>query len=174
MRGLDLDARVQDYLPRFAGNKTGGKTGEDKEQVTIRHLLTHSSGIDWWAPLYEELRGQQAYVERIQAMELVYEPGTETKYSDLGLILLGEILERVAGQPLDLFVRERVFAPLGMEDTFFRPAANVLDRVAPTEDPWRGRMVRGEVHDENAFALGGVAPHAGLFSTAGDWRASPR
>lgn len=158
---LDLDKAVQDFLPRFRG--------EGKEQVTVRHLLTHSAGIDWWAPLYEELEGQDAYVERIQAMPLVYEPGTESLYSDLGIILLGEILERVAGEQLETFVRRRVFEPLGMEDTMYRPAAELRERIAPTEkDPWRGRVVRGEVHDENAFALGGVAPHAGLFGTAGD------
>ncbi|MCP3961596.1 MAG: serine hydrolase [bacterium] len=160
-QSLELDSPVQEFLPRFVG--------EGKEKVTVRHLLTHSSGVDWWAPLYEEVRGQDAYVERIQAMDLVYEPGTDTKYSDLGLILLGEILERVAGQPLDAFVRERVFESLGMHDTLFRPPRDLLDRIAPTEnDPWRGKVLRGEVHDENASALGGVAPHAGLFSTAGD------
>ncbi len=158
---LDLDSPVQDFLPRF--------TGEGKEQVTVRHLLTHSSGVDWWAPLYKEVAGHDAYVERIQAMDLAYEPGSAMKYSDLGLILLGEILERVAGEPLDAFVRRRVFEPLGMKDTMFRPGKDLLERIAPTErDPWRGRLLRGEVHDENAFALGGVAPHAGLFSTAGD------
>jgi uncharacterized protein YbbC (DUF1343 family)/CubicO group peptidase (beta-lactamase class C family) len=158
---LDLDKPVHDYLPRF--------TGPGKEGVTVRHLLTHSSGVDWWAPLYEELQGKAAYLERILAMELVYEPASKTVYSDLGLILLGEILERVAGQPLDVFVRDRVFRPLGMKDTMFRPPAALRPRIAPTEkDPWRRRILRGEVHDENAFALGGVAPHAGLFSTAGD------
>ena len=102
-------------------------------------------------------------------MDLVYEPGTKSLYSDLGLILLGEILERVAGQPLDAFARERIFEPLGMKDTLYRPGPELLPRIAPTEnDPWRGRVVHGEVHDENAFALGGVAPHAGLFGTAAD------
>jgi beta-glucosidase-like glycosyl hydrolase/uncharacterized protein YbbC (DUF1343 family) len=158
---LDLDEKVQDFLPLFQG--------PGKEAVTVRHLLTHSSGVDWWAPLYEELQGPEAYLRRIQAMELVYEPGTDYKYSDLGIILLGEILARVAGQPLEEFVRERVFEPLAMTDTFYRPGEDLLPRIAPTElDSWRGRMVRGEVHDENAFALGGIAPHAGLFSTAGD------
>ncbi len=158
---IDLDARVQSFLPRFVG--------DGKEAVTIRHLLTHSSGVDWWAPLYEELRGKEAFLERIYAMDLAYETGTETKYSDLGLMLLGEILERASGQPLDAFVRGRVFEPLGMKDTLFRPGAELLPRIAPTElDAWRGRVVHGEVHDENAFALGGVAPHAGLFSMAGD------
>ena len=158
---LDLDKAVGDYLPRFAG--------AGKDRVTVRHLLTHSSGVDWWAPLYEELEGKAAYVARIQQMDLVYEPGSKTVYSDLGLILLGEVLERVAGQPLDVFARQRIFRPLGMADTMFRPPAQLHPRIAPTEhDPWRGRVLRGEVHDENAFALGGVAPHAGLFSTAGD------
>ncbi|MCP4659718.1 MAG: serine hydrolase [bacterium] len=158
---LDLDKPVQDFLPRFQG--------PGKEAVTVRHLLTHSSGLDWWGPLYEEIRGKAAYLDRIQAMDLVYEPGTRSKYSDLGVTLLGAILERVAGRPLDAFVRERVFEPLGMTDTLFRPGPDRLERIAPTEhDPWRGRMIRGEVHDENAFAMGGVAPHAGLFGTAPD------
>lgn len=158
---LDLDKPVQDFLPRFQG--------AGKEQVSVRHLLTHSSGIDWWAPLYKELSGKKAYLEHIQQMDLVYEPGTKSLYSDLGLILLGEILERVAGQSLDHFAEEKIFMPLGMPNTTFRPGADLLERIAPTEfDEWRGRLIRGEVHDENAYALGGIAPHAGLFSTAGD------
>jgi uncharacterized protein YbbC (DUF1343 family) len=161
---LELDAPVQDFLPRFRG--------AGKDQVTVRHLLTHSAGVDWWAPLYKEIEGPRAYLERIQAMALVHEPGTVAKYSDLGIILLGEILQRAAGKPLELFVRDRLFAPLGMNDTLYRPLVTrpgLLARVAPTEnDPWRGRVLRGEVHDENAHALGGIAPHAGLFSTADD------
>jgi uncharacterized protein YbbC (DUF1343 family) len=158
---LDLDRPVQQFLPGFQG--------PGKEAVTVRHLLTHSSGLAAVAPLYKELRGRTAFVERIQSMDLVYPPGSRSTYSDLGIILLGEILERVAGQPLEDFVRERIFAPLGMRETTFRPPAELRPRIAPTEfDPWRGRLVHGEVHDENAFALGGVAPHAGLFSTAGD------
>ena len=159
---LDLDAPIQDFLPLFAG--------DGKAAVTVRQLLTHSSGIDWWAPLYEQLEGQAAYVEQIQAMPLAYAPGTKTLYSDLGLILLGEILERVAGQPLEQFAAERIFEPLGMESTLYRPGPELLPRIAPTEvdSDWRGRLLHGEVHDENAHALGGVAPHAGLFGTAGD------
>lgn len=158
---LDLDRPVREFLPGFRG---GGK-----QQVTVRHLLTHSSGIDWWAPLYEELEGQEQYVERIQSMELVYQPGTQSLYSDLGVILLGELLERVAGESLDRFAARRLFAPLGMDDTLFRPGEELRERIAPTErDPWRDRLLRGEVHDENAYALGGVAPHAGLFGTAED------
>ncbi len=161
---LDLETPVTSFLPAFRG---GGK-----ELVTVRHLLTHSSGIEWWSPLFKEIEGAPAYLERIQAIPLVSPPGTVEKYSDLGLILLGAILERVAGEPLEEFVARRVFTPLGMETTTYRPLAAHTDwasRIAPTEnDPWRDRVLRGEVHDENAFALGGVAPHAGLFSTAGD------
>jgi uncharacterized protein YbbC (DUF1343 family)/CubicO group peptidase (beta-lactamase class C family) len=158
---LDLERPVQAYLPGFQG--------PGKEAVTVRHLLTHSSGLDATAPLYKELRGAEAFVQRIETMDLAYPPGSRSLYSDLGIILLGEILERVAERPLEAFVRERVFAPLAMRDSMFRPPAELRPRIAPTEfDPWRGRLVHGEVHDENAFAMGGVAPHAGLFSTAGD------
>jgi len=164
---LDLETPEQDFLPLFIGE---GKEGEAKKQVTVRHLLTHSAGVDWGAPLYQELQGPVAYLERIQGMDLVYEPGSRSLYSDLGLMLLGEILQRVAGTSLDDFVEERVFEPLGMEDTLYRPGKELFERIAPTEldAEWRGRILRGDVHDENAFALGGVAPHAGLFGTAPD------
>ncbi|MCM2256092.1 MAG: serine hydrolase [Vicinamibacteria bacterium] len=158
---LDLDKPVSAFVPRF--------TGGGRERVTVRHLLTHSSGIDWWAPLYRELKTKDAYLDRVIASELVYEPGSKSVYSDLGVLLLGEVLERVAGEPLEPFVRRRVFEPLKMADTRYLPAPSLLPRIAPTEDdPWRGRVVRGEVHDENAHALGGIAPHAGLFGTARD------
>ena len=159
---LDLDHKVQHYLPRFVGT--------NKEKVTVRQLLTHSSGVNWWAPLYKDTTGQSAYLEKIQAMDLVYEPGTKTLYSDLGLMLLGEILERVAGQSLEDFSRQRIFDPLGMKDTRYKPGPAFLQRIAPTEEDkeWRKRVLLGEVHDENAYALGGVAPHAGLFGTARD------
>jgi len=158
---LDLDARVHAFFPAFSGPA--------KERVTVRHLLTHSGGLLWWAPLYKELKGKAAYLERIVATDLAYEPGTKSVYSDLGIILLGDILERIGGAAFENLARRRVFAPLGMKDAQFRPPATLLSRIAPTEnDPWRGRVVRGEVHDENALALGGVAPHAGLFATASD------
>ncbi len=158
---IDIDKPVSSFLPRFRGGA--------KDRVSVSHLLTHSSGLDAVMPFYKELRGKQAYLERIESLELGYEPGTKSVYSDLGEILLGEILERVAGEPLDAFARRRILEPLGMRDTGYKPAASLLGRIAPTEsDPWRGRLLRGEVHDENAFALGGVAAHAGLFGTAGD------
>jgi len=158
---IDIDRPVSAFLPKFRGGS--------KDRVTVRHLLTHSSGLDAVLPLYKELRGKAAYLERIQQLPLGYEPGTQSLYSDLGEILLGEILERVAGEPLDAFARRRIFEPLGMRETLFLPGPELLARIAPTEnDSWRGRLLRGEVHDENAFALGGVAAHAGLFGTATD------
>ena len=96
-------------------------------------------------------------------------PGVRMVYSDLGAIILGQIVERVSGEPLDKYVVGHVFAPLGMASTMYRPPTDLLPRIAPTEfDSWRHRRIRGEVHDENAYALGGVAGHAGLFSTAAD------
>jgi len=158
---LDLDKPVQDFLPLFQG------TG--KEEVMVRNLLTHSSGLVAYGDLYNEIEGKAAYLERIQTMDLDYEPGTKSVYSDYGMMLLGEILERVSGQPMDVFLEKRVYGPLGMKDTGYLPATDLRPRIAPTEDdPWRGYMVLGEVHDENAHALGGVAPHAGVFSTAPD------
>jgi beta-N-acetylhexosaminidase len=158
---LDITKPVSAFLPEFRGGA--------KDKVTVWHLLTHSSGINWWAPLYKELKGKDAYLRHVTAMDLVYEPGAKSVYSDLGVLLLGEILERVAGQDLDSFARARLFGPLGMKDTTYRPRPELLPRIAPTEnDPWRGRVLRGDVHDENAAALGGVAPHAGLFGTAPD------
>ncbi|MCG6924731.1 MAG: serine hydrolase [Acidobacteria bacterium] len=158
---LDLDARVADVVPEFSGGA--------KDRVRVRQLLTHTGGLLWWDRLYEQLRGRPAYLERILEMDLDYDPGTKMVYSDLGIILLSEVLQRLAGEPLEAMARRRVVEPLGMRDTQYLPPVGLRPRIAPTErDPWRGRVLLGEVHDENAFALGGVAPHAGLFSTAGD------
>lgn len=158
---VDLDAPVQRYLSEFRGR--------GKEGVTVRHLLTHSSGLPAWRPLYKESESPAAAMALSIATPLDTAPGIRMVYSDLGAILLGEIVTRVGGQPFDAFVRERVFQPLGMRETMFRPADSLRDRIAPTEvDPWRQRHLRGEVHDENAYALGGVSSHAGLFSSARD------
>jgi len=158
---LDLDAPASSIVPGFRG---GGK-----DDVRVRQLLTHSGGLLWWAPLFEELRGRAAFLERILEMDLDYPPGTKSVYSDLGLILLDEVLERSAGAPIEEVARRRLLEPLGMRDTQYLPPVDLRPRIAPTErDPWRGRVLRGEVHDRNTFALEGVAPHAGLFGTAGD------
>lgn len=158
---IDLDAPVQRYLPDFAGMH--------KDRVTVRHLLTHASGLPAWRPLYKEAAGPDEAVALVLATPLDTVPGVRMVYSDLGAILLGQIVSRVTHQPFDRFVEARVFVPLGMHETRFRPGPELRDRIAPTEvDPWRQRHLRGEVHDENAWALGGVSSHAGLFSTAAD------
>jgi CubicO group peptidase (beta-lactamase class C family) len=156
-----LDAPVQRYLPEW--------TGRDKGRVTVRHLLTHSSGLPAWRPLYKEATGPASALALAIATQLDTVPGARYVYSDLNFILLGTIAARVGGRPLDVYLRERVFRPLGMLDTRYTPPASELPRIAPTEyDPWRQRHIRGEVHDENAYALGGVSGHAGLFGTGAD------
>ncbi len=158
---LDLDARVSSYLPEF--------DGPGKSEVTVRHLLTHTSGLPPWIPLHLETDGPQAAIERVLAEELEADPGSRYAYSDLGAIVMTKVVERIADQPLDQFLERRLFGPLDMRDTRFRPPPEWADRIAPTErDAWRDRVVRGEVHDENAFHLGGVSGHAGLFSNALD------
>jgi CubicO group peptidase (beta-lactamase class C family) len=156
-----LDARAVEYLPAF--------TGGWKDSITIRQLLTHRSGLPASRDLWKlATNPQEARLGVIDAT-LVCRPGVCFEYSDLGMILLGMIVENVAGTGLDRFLSERVFQPLGMTATFFRPVAELRPRIAPTDvTPPRGYPIRGEVADENAFALGGVAGHAGLFSTAAD------
>ena len=158
---LDLDDRVAAYLPTFRGVA--------KNEVTVRHLLTHTSGLEAWRPLHLETMTREEALDTIMAAPLEALPGHAYVYSDLGAITLGRVVETASGMPLDVFLRERVFEPLAMGTTAYRPSKGLVDRIAPTEyDPWRGRLIRGEVHDENAARLGGVAGHAGLFSTAPD------
>lgn len=158
---LDLDATVARYLPDFSGGQ--------KDQVTVRQLLTHTSGLPAGRDLRRQARGPWHARSLVVATPLACRPGACQVYSDLGADVMAFVVEAIAGQGLDAFLEERVFTPLGMNDTWFRPPADVRDRVAPTEvSPPRGYPLRGEVHDENAWALGGVAGHAGLFSTAAD------
>ncbi len=181
---LVLDDPVAKHLPAFAER--------GKEDVTLRHLLTHSSGMRPWRGYHEVLiekekkrgerwlcteQGRETILDRIVRSSLVHEPGTAAVYGDLDFIALGAVIEAVSGQRLDAFCRERVFEPLGMLETEFRPIAPdgsiasefPRSRVAATEEcPFRERVVWGEVHDPNAYAMGGVAGHAGLFAPATD------
>ena len=160
-RQLELDAPVQRYLPEW--------TGPGKSLVTVRHLLTHSSGLPAWRPLYKETTSPAQALALVFSTSLDTLPAVRMVYSDLGAILLGQVATRVAGAPFNDFVTREIFRPLGMRETMWRPAASLRARIAPTEiDPWRQRHLRGEVHDENAFALGGISAHAGLFSSAAD------
>ncbi len=158
---LDLDAPVQRYLPEW--------TGKYKNRVTVRHLLTHSSGLPAWRPLYKEATSPAQALQLALETPLDTAPGVRMVYSDIGAILLGQIVVRITHEPFDQYVSEHLLQPLGMRETMFRPPPQLRARAAPTEvDPWRQRHLQGEVHDENAYALGGVSSHAGLFSTAAD------
>lgn len=183
-RKLQLDERVTRYLPNFGVYA--------KDHVTIRQLLAHCAGMPAWRPFYREIErterhgrpnflatsGAKHYVyERIHREKPEYVPGTKSVYSDLDFILLGELIELLSQLSLDRFCQERIFRPLGMRSTAFvdlslvrlRRLAPVADSIAPTERcPWRHKILCGEVHDDNAWAMGGVAGHAGLFASAGD------
>lgn len=165
---LDLDARAVEYVPAF--------TGGGRDSVTIRHLLTHSSGLPAFRLLYRETADAPAALALTDTTALDTTPGGSFVYSDLGAIVLTQVVQAALGQRLDSILAGRVFGPLGMSATRFLPPAEWLPRIAPTEqDPWRGRMIHGEVHDENAYRLGGISGHAGLFGSArdllvfGDW-----
>lgn len=180
--------RLEDKVTRFFPNF--GVFG--KNTATFRHLLAHCSGLAAWKPYYQEIargeregrinfmasRAAKSYVfEQIHREKSVSLPGTQSLYSDLGFILLGEIVEEISGKTLDRFCQEKIFQPFGLRSTFFldltqfwmRRNQPPKDMIAPTENcPWRRRILCGEVHDENAYAMGGVSGHAGLFSSARD------
>jgi CubicO group peptidase (beta-lactamase class C family) len=158
---IALDVPVTAYLPAF--------TGGYKDSVTVRQLLAHRSGLPAGRDLWRLALTPDEARRYVLDTPLECRPGECYIYSDLGADVLGMIVEAVSGERLDVFLDEHVFQRLGMNDTFFRPADSLKARVAPTElTPPRGYPLQGEVHDENAYALGGVAGHAGLFSTASD------
>jgi beta-N-acetylhexosaminidase len=163
---IALDLPVARYIPEW----NAGPNPEWRKSVTIRQLLTHSSGLPAHKDYFLTIHSEREAIANICIEPLEYEPGTKTVYSDLGFILLGEILARVTGRALDQLARDRIFGPLGMTNTLFNPPKVLGARIAPTEDDtaFRKRLLRGEVHDENAFAIGGVAGHAGMFATAPD------
>ena len=156
---VKLDAPLGRYLPEFRKRAFA--------HVTIQRLLTHSAGFQAVPPPGSVKPALAQTVRTFARLPLDYPPGSGTQYSDMGFILLGEVVRRVSGQPLDRYLERRVFKPLGLRDTMFNPSAALRDRIAPTE--WaNGRMLLGEVHDPRARLLGGVAGHAGMFSTASD------
>ncbi len=158
---VDIDAPVSRYLPDFSGGL--------RDQVTVRHLLTHRAGLPAGRELWRIAKTPADARAAVLASPIQCAPGNCYEYSDLGADLLGFVAEAASGQTLDAFLERSVFAKLGMTDTHFRPDPMSSVRIAPTEiAPPRGYPLRGEVHDENAYALGGVAGHAGLFSTAED------
>ncbi|BAS28297.1 exo-beta-N-acetylmuramidase NamZ domain-containing protein [Limnochorda pilosa] len=159
---VDLDAPVATYLPTF------GSRG--KEEVTVRQLLTHTSGLPAWAPFYKDQPDPEARIRSLLEAGLESDPGTKYVYSDLGFVTLGLLVEAASGQPLDRYVAEHIAEPLGLRQTRYNPPSEWRPWIAATEaQPWTGRpMIWGEVHDENAWSLSGVSGHAGLFSSARD------
>ena len=156
---LDLDAPVVEHLPEFASRGKGA--------ITATHLLTHTAGLIPDNALADYADGPEAAWAAICELEPRSEPGARFVYSDVGFLVLGKLVERVSGQPLDRYAVDKFYRPLGMSATGFNPPPAVRAMCAPTERRG-GRFLRGEVHDPRAAALGGVAGHAGLFSTADD------
>ena len=162
----DLDAKIERYLPEWAS----GPQPEWRHRVTVRHLLTHTSGLPPFKEYWRTSRRKQDTLTKIFAEPLEYEPGTKEVYSDLGIILMAEIIERLTGRKLDDLANGFIFSPLGMNNSMYKPPKKLWPAIAPTEidNNYRHRLIQGEVHDENAFAIGGVSGHAGVFSTAPD------
>jgi CubicO group peptidase (beta-lactamase class C family) len=163
---IGLDLPLARYIPEW----NDGPNPDWRKTVTVRNLLTHSSGLPAHKDYFLTLHSKREFIAAICKEPLEYAPGTKTIYSDLGFILLGEILERATGKTVDQLAHEEIFAPLDMSASTFNPPKGLLGRIAPTENDaaFRKQLVHGAVHDENAFAMGGVAGHAGLFTTAGD------
>ena len=156
---LSLDDKISQHIPAFGQN--------GKQDITVKQLLLHRGGLTPDNSLKDYVGTRRDMIDRIYALPTRYEVGTTYKYTDVGFIVLGELVQAVDGRPLDVFAKEEIFTPLKMNDTTFKPTGAIAKRCAPTElidGQWR----LAEVHDPRAYALGGVAGHAGLFSTADD------
>jgi uncharacterized protein YbbC (DUF1343 family) len=159
---LNLEDSVARYWPEFGAN--------GKEQITVRDLLTHYSGLRPALDMKPKWSGYGMALRMIEEEKPVFPPRTSFIYSDINFIILGELVSRITGEPLDIYCAEHIFKPLGMKDTGFKPSPVLRPRIAPTQyqNGTKGKMLWGEVHDPTAYNMGGVAGHAGLFSTADD------
>jgi len=165
---LDLEAPVTAIIPEFAG--ASDSHDSRRREITLRMLLAHSSGLPAYEKLFLRAKTREELLRAAFMTPLAAAPGAHAEYSDIGFIILGIVLERLADESLDMFCQREVFGPLGMTHTTFNPAATLKNSIPPTSDDrtFRHRIIQGEVQDENASVLGGIAPHAGLFSTAED------
>lgn len=183
---LRLDDRVAKYIPEFAVN--------GKENITIYNLLTHTSGLPAWEPLYLHSKNPKDVILYISSLPLIYETGSKSVYSDLGFIILGEVVARITNMPLDVYTEKYIFSPLNMVDTMYNLPSSLKSRAVPTDwqnlfeqhlindhiiyngnakstdfKKWRNYTLKGEVEDGNAYyAMQGVSGHAGVFSTMND------
>ena len=170
---LKLEQPLVELLPEFAGlpQNLGSQNNDARRRlVTLRMLLAHSSGLPAYIKFFQTAHNKEDLLSHALKVPLTADPGSRAEYSDIGFILLGQTLERLSGQPLDQFCQAEIFAKLGLAHTTFNPPANQKHFIPPTEDDliFRHRLIQGEVNDENASAMGGVAGHAGCFSTAAD------
>ena len=161
---LDLEMSVISVVGEF------GKEDPRRDEVTLRMLLAHSSGLPAYEKLFQRARTREALLEAAFSTDLTSDPGTHSEYSDIGFIILGVALERLADETLDRFCQREIFGPLGLLQTTFNPVPEIRASIPPTADDktFRHRVIQGEVQDENASVLGGVAPHAGVFASAQD------
>ncbi len=161
---LDLDLPLVALIPQFASED------DRRNEITLRMVLAHSSGLPAYVKLFEHARTPGELLRAACGVPLVADPGTRAEYSDIGFILLGQALAQIAEEPIDRFAQHHILGPLGMVHSTFNPPAGWRARIPPTvDDPaFRHRLIQGEVHDENASVLGGVAGHAGLFGSAYD------
>ncbi len=169
-RGLfKLDQPLVELLSGFAGSSAEQKDAP-RQKITLRMLLAHSSGLPAYVKLFQTAHNKDELLQQALHVPLTADPGTRAEYSDIGFILLGQALEKLSGEPLDQFCQREIFAKLNLAHTCFNPPADKKPTIPPTEDDrtFRHRLIRGEVNDENAFVMGGVAGHAGCFATAFD------
>ncbi len=168
---LDLDEPVGARLPKFLRSSLDAADPDPRRrQITTRMLLSHCSGLPAYAPLYQHCHSVSDLLDACLTMPLESPPGTRAVYSDIGFIVLGHLLETLAGERLDSFCRREVFAPLGMDSTVYRPSTELKPSIPPTStgDSFRPRVLQGEVHDNNCWVLDGVSGHAGVFSNVPD------
>ncbi len=156
---VGLDTPAVRYVPAFHDSA-----------ITVRQLLTHSAGLPAWRPFWQRVHSREEMFALVNAEPLEQAPGTKMVYSDLGAMVMTQIVEHVMGERLDEYLKIHLFRPLGMRDTRYLPPASWRSRIAPTEmdTTYRHRLIRGEVHDENAASMGGISGHAGVFSTGPD------
>jgi len=159
---IKLDIPVKSYLPEFHG--------EMKDSVTLRHLFTHSAGMHWWADLWNQAKNREEALKYIYQLPLDYTPGDSMIYSDLGIIMIGEVIETVTGKSIDELAAELIYQPMGMNNTMYNPPKSLLSRIAPTEigGSMNRGLIHGDVHDENTYFFNGISTHAGIFSTTED------
>jgi len=165
---LDIETPVATILPEFLSGP--GEDSLRRREISLRMLLAHSSGLPAYEKLFLRAHTREELLAAAFATPLTADPGTRAQYSDIGFIILGVALERIADEPLDRFCQREVFGPLGMRHAVFNPPAPRRSGIPPTVDDrsFRNRIIQGEVYDENASILGGVAAHAGLFASAAD------